>query len=461
MVCEEQEAFRNRYEGVILPPPHISKIYGVVFHRYAELLCQTLWNRTKGSSAALPADSGAKFVKWVATGRLPAVLDGREDPRGGPSKGQQFAWLGNEQRQKLTPDQAEQFIQNERGKMIGRMYLALEAIRREFLTILPYTEMQFEVDFGAQKELLWRLEAELGFRLKGQIDRLQFLASSYEIMDYKSGWIVEKYLKDRHALVEDVQMTIYNLVASVLYGHPPSNLYFQLVEFSREEMDKYGLGVALQKRVPVPRRTETHKLELIQIGRDIHAMVERVTHPERFSSSELQSWEPVSSHGKKTGLEDNVRQGRYIPRIGGWCKTCDFIDLCKTKNREDWQRYKHEDPEPTIAQSEPPPYSFHSQPEQQDLLGGLPKRSIHYRKPQALVREQLQKSGLFLPKAKVLPFYNKVLAAMENQGSCPCLEVRLRPVFLFELIPQFIEGKLKPEDFGRLCPNQECPRKTR
>ena len=267
MTCEAEGAYQRNYVGAPKPPLPVPLAFGIATHKLLDQAGKYWWKKVKTEGRPLGPEEGRNFVNYgrVFVGK---VFAEQLNPRGTRIP-QKLQWFSEAARQRWSPEELEERITEAKGKYLGKIWNALEALRLEFTEQRDLRDMLFEYTFGTKKR-----PAVLSYNgwqdnLHGQIDRIEVDDAGYEVGDYKTGWIVKLYQSDRIHLVEDLQMTGYWEFLRKHFGKPPRLMYFQPLEFRSEDLKRLGPGLLRSLRIPVPPRTEEHLNDMVLLARDV------------------------------------------------------------------------------------------------------------------------------------------------------------------------------------------------
>ncbi|MBX4204566.1 MAG: PD-(D/E)XK nuclease family protein [Candidatus Doudnabacteria bacterium] len=478
--CEAKHGYTRNCIGVPEFPQPVAAVYGIVFHFFAEYLGRKFWN-IASREGKLPRDAGlresrkaANFLRWVLKCRI--------GPRGYKRKGNppvKIRWFYPRKQLQMSDTEYQAAIKEKMGQMSGSLYNAIEAYRLSYTLPNRCNDMKFELPFkGETLRVVFPDGRILFVKLDGFIDWIRFFPSDqFEVADFKTGWIIGKY-RDRSVVVEDIQMTIYDYICRVIYDAPPINMFIQPMDIPSWLLKEHGPYAMQKLRIPIEPapRTQEHFDDLKLLAADVFEMANIVAEAHKYTQSQISEWEPRSSFGKKAGFEQNVRELRYIPRIGPGCETCKFIGLCQSDNAQDWKDYaaKH-----GTLDAEPVEDPFLVEPKievaqgQQNLIFDLkPRRSRYIAKSARQIRNEMLASKQFVPiktlqKTKdrptvtgMVPFFNKILEWMRETGDCPCLKQNLFPIHVAPYLQELYFGKISLAKVLSECKCQECPRRT-
>ncbi len=472
--CEALGAYRRNFIGVPTVPLGIFFAFGIVAHKINEMMCRHFWSVISRERRTVTT---AEIKRWVNYSRvyIQNVMDEKWGTRGKNQEIIPLAWMSSTRKASLAPAEFDLEVKQRKSELLAKMINAVSAVGAEFTNPIPYSDMQFEVEFSSKNILLGMPLGNFPpVKLDGQIDRIQFYPDgTYEVLDYKSGSIFEKY--DRSYLVEDVQMTIYDYVAERIFGFKPKGLYIQSLNIATKDRKDYGAAVLSQRkyRKKVPPRVQAHSDDLALLAGDIFQMIEMVVNRHTFSETECRQWQPDSPYGRKAGLAETVAEGYFKPRIGEWCKTCPFFELCPSDHPLDWEKAEYaselldQSPEPQKVTAEPPPEY------QTALFDYQAVRSKNKSKHKSEVRDEMIATGKFVPlktlqKNKrrgtatgLLPFINRLRDLMLEQGTCPCIEQKVLPWLIVGRLMDLYKGQISLKQFLHECPNESCPRKRK
>jgi hypothetical protein len=347
------------------------------------------------------------------------------------------------------------------------MYNSLLAVALELTKPLNLVHMENEFNFSPNRFVLGAEGSPFKARINGIIDQiLTFSNGHYIVRDYKTGWITSDYRK-RQKLVEDIQMTIYDHVTARLKeGRHAKALYIQPLEFSSAFLKAHGPDTLKQVRIQVEERNSGHLFDLNRLVTDIMAMAEMVVFSDKYSEKERRSWEPLSMFGKKAGFSQCVAQARFIPRIGAWCDTCSYVDLCRTDHPADWEEYlsrtASDDPKTQDREQDNLPFYPVPKPESTSptLFDPGKPRSPSRTKTQRQKRKELLATGKFLGKAQLKgSAITKARQLLASLHECDCISLGLTPLWLLESLANLKAGA-SIKELAKQCPYHGCPRKT-
>jgi RecB family exonuclease len=475
--CPVQAAYRRYYVNSPKPPESIAMVFGKAIHKMVERMGKTIWfNKLKKLEVVESSRGwtlyGVNFVK--------GVLDGLHSADGESFAPQPIRWISKARREKLTPEEYTQLIEDEKAKHLGRAHIALEAFRQEVVQPDDFYRCRFELKFTGRRILLtlgeWFEGLVPSVLVNGVVDRLQMRRDrGYVVADYKTGWIVDK-LKDRLKRILDHQMTIYHLALAKMYGQPPEIMYFQPLEISKQKLTDLGPRALAEERVYIKPRTDTHLEELAMLAADVHQVITMVVHPEKFSRGEREGYIPVSPLGRMLEFEKNIREGRFVPNIDKHeCLSCEFLDVCQDDHRADWIAYKafrsrdFSKPLPDV-----PAIAVKVEEVQQDqverrgqlqlITQGIRAKSKHEQRPKKELKARLLATGNFVHRRSIKGgLATKALAMLDLQGSCPCRKLNLIPVVLSNAIAELPKGAgaSRVKYWASQCPHEGCPRRNK
>lgn len=465
MSCEAKAAYTRNFLGVPTVAKPVGMMAGVMYHWLMQYLGQFFWKQAvRSGKKCIGEDDHKKFVSFGGM-LMTKMLAGKIGSRGPGSPPESFAY--NLHREAMTEKDYLEQIESINSRYIGTTYLALEALRQEFTVPLPFTNMHFEYNIGKVAAQLVSRNKAWQFRLNGSIDLIEEFPNGYNLIDYKSGWIVSKY-KDRWNLIEDVQMSLYWYAMHNITGLPPTGLFIQPLEFSKKYLETYGPETLRSLRISLPlRKDRAYFDELMKLSEDIYQMVNFVVRKNAYSEKERQKWKPKSAYARKAGFSESVVEQRFKPRIGPWCSSCQYVGLCHKDHLDDWEKHSVVNNEALELCGPLPPQQLIPKSEIEDehprLFEEPPKRAQYFSKPQKEIRKEMLDSDQFVTKAKVMPTLNKIKAMMEDLGTCPCTDLGLYPLWILEYVPELrqVNPRLSIKDVCKKCPYVSCPRTER
>ena len=477
MSCEAKHGFARNCIGVPELPQPVAAVFGIVFHFFAQWLGEKFWKiaRAKGR---LPYHEGKKYHK-VARSFLLRVLAEQTGPRNFADKVPvRIRWFSPRRQSLLSDAEYRDAVKEATDQMVGRLYNAIEAYRLEFTNPNRNTGMVFEKGFsGSNIALRPPFDDGPSIKVDGFIDWIRFFSSSrYVYYDFKTGWVVSEYTK-RVNVVEDIQMTIYDYAGRKIFGQPPSQMFIQPMEFATAFLREHGSAAMSKKRILIPPRTDAHFADLELLARDVFQAANLVAEAYKYTQSQLDDWTEESAYGRKAGFAENVRQLRYIPRIGPACEGCKYIGLCQSVNEEDWKAYAKatgsEDSEPVSDPFLVLPESKPALTDNRLIFDLVPKRSVYVSKTKKQMKSQMLETGDFVPiktlqqtKTRptimgMVPFFNRLLEWTRALGPCPCVELNLFPIHLAQHLRELYFGKISLAQVLSQCPCEGCPRKKK
>lgn len=466
--CEAMSAYRRNYEGVpeVLQPPNM--IYGIVFHNMVQKLGNVLWKKARVNGGVIPPDYCQNFHLY-AKNYLNKVLNGIHGPRDAEEPPVRFRWFSRKKMEKMSAMEYNRAVQEEKNKMYGRMYNAIEAYRLDFTIPSGCIDVEFEYNFSSQNIMLRPILSDFPpVKIDGAMDRIQIYPNQeYDVTDYKTGSIIQHY-RSRHNLVEDIQMTCYDFVGRLIYGKMPKAIYIQPMDIPTEFRKEHGAHAMRMLRISVPRRNEDQFNDLGYFAADVVRMVEMVVNSEGYTQSEREDWVPQSLYARKAEIQQNVLQGRFIPRIGPWCDSCLYLGLCQRDHQDDWKKYSTADvdiPE-AIPESEMPPPKEKNPDANYTLFDIQPKRSKYIKKSERAIKDELLATKDFMqPKSSIgrkgfYTFIKNVFEWMRGKGPCQCTRSKLEPLWLMDHLRALYKGEISLQEALDKCPLQDCERKS-
>jgi len=459
--CEVQSAYTRNFVGAPKPKAPVARVYGVAIHKLLEQTGRHWWSKVSQEGKPLEVNGPSK--KFVAYGRIfiEKVLREKMGARGGNAEVEPLLWPFERDRDSLNEAEWQERITEEIGKYIGRGYLALEAMRLQFCEPMDQKSMLFELDFSHSNITL---KTPIGpLKLHGQIDRIDAFADGDVLYDYTSGWVVNTY-KNRKAIVDDLQMTIYHYVKNLLTSRPPKAMYIQPLEFRKDFLYEHGGSTFRKLAIAIPDRSHPEFIKDVQLlAHDVWEMVDMVVRAHCFSKTEKEEWQPKSSYGKKAGFAESVKQSRFVPRIGDWCTNCAFVNHCRDDHRQDW--LVHEGRHRRLIGIEDAPIvqllpMQEPQQRQDTLFDKAPARSVYRSKPLKELRQEMIGSKNFVARNQVNVVLNNVLKLMINKGQCPCTQpkMKLYPIWILPYIPEINSKHVSIAEVCKSCPHPNCPR---
>jgi hypothetical protein len=463
--CEALGAYRRNFVGVPTVPLPVSLVFGIAIHKLLERAGKNWWKNWKTTGCAFKnIDESEKWSK-AAIMYVKATLDEKHGARGESTPPEKILWFREKFASGMTVAELQYKIEETKIHYCGQSYNIMEAFRQQFENGFPddLKEMIFEQSIQGDK---FSLVAEDGqkYPLRGSIDTVRIFTNTYEADDYKTGWVISKY-KDRVFLVNDLQMTLYSHALQQRYGNPPARMFIQPLDISSEYLEKHGPETLRSKRILVPGRTDEHIKDAINLGRDVHEMVERVVRWRYYTYKEREEWQPRSLFGRMAGFSRSVQERRFVARVGQWCDSCQFVNLCVEDHADDWKRSQQEHsqiiPNEEISASvinvadEKPSYETGMLFD----VGGVKRKAP--RKTDADLKREMVASGNFIPKHKLMAELKRLRAAVLSGESCPCERLELYPVWLMSALPLFMKKGRTPnlQELASACPHPDCPRK--
>ncbi|MBI4094958.1 MAG: PD-(D/E)XK nuclease family protein [Candidatus Liptonbacteria bacterium] len=459
--CEMQCA----YERLLVDPPSIleplPRVFGNVIHSLHELL----WKN--------PAERADGVVRR-GMGILSGVLKGAHGLKGEKSPPVLIRFLTRRQITGLTESEVEERTKEEKEKYMAKGRLMLQALRLERIAPVPNLDLvEVERDLGKDGIEIQEHHAWRAYRLSGRMDRIfHYADGSYEIFDVKTGKVDERYA--RLVLLHNIQMTLYHRAGFSLFGRDPIRMWLialrdvskSTLARAQEELSSGRSPDALREMyVEVPLRKPVDFTDLAQLAADIDTVMRMVIFPHRYRPWQIEAWEPLSAIGKKADFKDNVREGRFMPRIGAWCETCTFLEACREDNASDWEKHYRTRAVPAGNET-PPPAAPHVPPDEpQVALFETFARPKSLRKSDREHKRKLRELG-FLPRKSLLALYKRapqLIPAFRNIP-CACRELDVfHPEMIARLLISFLKGTPPILEVVRQhCPYEECPfRETR
>lgn len=458
--CEQQFAYERMCADVPAVLEPLPFVFGNVIHTFN----QRLWNESKEDAL------GNKKYGFVF---LEKVFQGAHGPKSEKQPPISIRWLSRRERGALGASEVEGKIKEKKERYMAAASLALEALYLERIAPNPFVRTEVEFNLGNKGLVIRDNHASIAYPLSGYIDRIHFLADGeYILLDLKTG--EARKVWKRNEIVRSIQMTLYQFGAEKLFGRLPRAMFIvalsdatkELLKRAEEEVREGLVPSALDKiRIPVEiRRDRTHYTNLAHLAADVLTAIRMVISPSSFSKRERTHWEPSSYWGRMANFVDNVREERFIPRVGeAWCDNCPFLDLCREDNPEDWQRYYQSlsvqadssGVEEESTASPPPP----AEPEPQGELFGLPPKPKRLRKSDRELRRELIASGNFVKPEGIVSVVKKIhkLIPPQNGELCPCRRLNLVSISLLGRIEEYRKGKLRFADLLAACPYEGCP----
>lgn len=465
MSCEVRGAYARNFIRVPKVAKPVSMMAGVMYHALMEKFTKLLWKKIQASPhRRIGEDDHKNFVRFGFV-VMRDMLDGKIGSRGPGSTPEAFYWPFDSRREELGEKSYQEKISEKKSHYAGMTSLVLEALRQQYTEPPKYRNVMLEQSIKHKKSLLSDSLGEWQFPVHGSIDLIEdYGEAGLAVIDYKSGWITQKY-KDRINLIEDIQMTLYSYAVERIYGKIPAALYIQPLEFSHDFLDTHGPDTLRQLRIELPpRESKAHFTGLMNLAEDLNEMVNRIVRPKRYSITELNEWEPKSDFAKKAGFRESVKEGRFKPRVGPWCNTCQYVTLCSKDHPSDWdnkgfaaQQAVQEAPKLPEQQLVEVTQDF----SQGQLFGEPKKTSAYVRKADKEIRSEMVATNLFLTKAKVMPTLNKIANMMKSQGVCQCTRLNLFPIWLLSSLADLLD-QTKPLTINQVCehcPYEDCARK--
>lgn len=459
--CEQRFAYQWIFVDVPITPDHVSLVYGSAMHAMA----QHTWNQKLGGGTF--TSDIVKYCHAFVVG----ALNGKHGPRTSSEPPQPIRWLSFVDEVRLSPQEKEAKIAEKKQEYIAKAFFALKAIYLECAEPSPFVRTEIEYSFRRKRITLPVLDGDLPFPLLGVIDRVQFLPSNdYVLVDYKTG-ATSSY--QRNKLVRDIQMTIYQYAGELIWDRPPIDIFIQPLEVPKETLETYGPKTLEHLRTRVPVRTDPVHFEGIKsIARDILSVVGHLLYPARHTKEEREAWQPISEWGKMAAFTDNMKQDRFVPRIGTWCAVCPFSKTCCADNLADWKLWEESrgnDAFGENVESSSTVAAKQELPVQETLFGEKIYRRA-YSKSEREIRKEMLTSGNFYHAKNVAARLKEMHRILKNGSTpCPCVRLNLIPLPFLELLPQFLcdkgkrrsARKITAKQLGEACPYENCPHREK
>lgn len=462
MSCEAKAAYARVFVDVPQVALPVGMAAGVMFHGLMEKYGQILWKDVQQSKNKCIGIMDRKSYPNFGCVMMRQMLDGKIGCRGPGTKPDTIAWRAD--RLKLKVDEAHylELVEEEKAGYVGMTYLLLEALRLQFTVPSDLIDLKFEYGIGKPQARMASPDKTWQFALHGSIDLVEYFPYGYNVVDYKSGWIIGKY-KDRLNLIEDIQMSLYSYAMERITGQIPSGLIIQPLNFSKEDLDTHGPYTLSNLRINLPpRNSSAYFEELMKLGEDIYHLSQFIARKIHFSNKEKEQWEPKSLYAKKAGFKESVVETRYKPRIGPWCDSCQFVKLCVKDHPSDWERHSAIEQQVMEASTEIPIQQLVSHPsenkDQLELFEHLPPKTQYLRKSLKEIKHEMVQSGHFVTKAKIMPTLNKVKAMMKALGQCPCTDLDMFPLWILDQAVELLSAKKSIKDACVKCPYPQCTR---
>lgn len=447
--CEQRFAFERLIEDVPLEPTPIQLVFGKVVHKAHE----RIW-REKPSRPSI-VDYWLKFLGDVFSG-----LHGSES-ESSPPEG--IRWLTAGEREDLSQTEIEKKEKEKRKIYMGTGRLAFEAIFLERISASPFDRTEVEFDFGPKNITIKSSAGNVEYTVSGRIDRIQFWPDgNYLILDLKTGSARWNY--QRNKLVRDIQMTLYQYACEKLFGRRPKQIFIQPVTLSRRFIDQEQ-GRALELiRIPVEIREDPiHFENLALLIEDVRDVLNLVIKADFYSEKEKHQWQPRSNWGRMAKFTDNVRQNRFMPRIGPWCGYCSFLQLCQQTNPLDWQTYrelletKRITPNPEIM---PVTFQQAASSGQKELFDQTRLKILKSdKKSERKIKKEMLASGEFLAFKELPALAKKIhhLIPLKDSLPCPCRRLGLVSLSILENFRNYRQNTLSLAGLISQCSYSECP----
>jgi hypothetical protein len=465
MSCEARGAYARNFVDVPKVAKPVSMQVGIMYHTLLERYASLLWKKSRESSERrILKDEHKGYVRYGFV-LMQKMLKGEIGPRGPGAAPEQFTWPFATRRSAMNEQEYEAKVESEIGRYSAMTSLLLEAQRQQFTVPPHFTDFRPEFNIGKPVAALRNTANHWHFPVAGSMDLLEIYPDGYGIGDYKSGWIVQKY-KDRINLIEDLQMTLYSYAMEMIIGRPPSKLFIQPVEFSAAFLDEHGPETLRKLRIELPLRQDpSYYRDLMMLAQDIQELVYRIVRPSHYTEADQQTWAPRSSFGLRAGFDQSVKEGRFKPRVGAWCKTCQYSTLCSKDHPADWEQDKflNHEVETTSPQLPIQPLvEVTTEPPAQLGLFEEPKRTaVYVKKANKQIRAEMLQSNQFVTKAKVVPVLNKIVKQMKDQGDCQCTRLDLFPLWVLPVLSELLDqhNALTMHTVCTTCPYEDCLRK--
>ncbi|MBX4188083.1 MAG: PD-(D/E)XK nuclease family protein [Candidatus Doudnabacteria bacterium] len=466
--CEAQAAYQRYFINAPRPPNSIAIVFGKAMHKMVERMGKAIWRKK------LKGEDLSETKGWTAYGVrfIKNVLDGVHGSSGETFPAEPIRFFSKRQSDAMTPQTYQEALAELKKKYIGKAWLALEAFRLEAIYPNEYKWMAFELDFSKHRIILELNEYFRGVlpavKVNGVIDSLRMRKDKgYVIYDFKTGYITTKY-RSREVQITDHQMTIYHLAMRKLMGRAPEMMFIQPLEIGSAKLKDHGPFTLREERIAIPPRTETHFEQLALLASDIYDVLSMVVYPERYSAEARNSYLPNSTYGQYAQFQKNVQEGRFVPRIGDRCESCDYLDACRDDHRHDWVEYEQNRTRDysrsviPIQLVEPEEDKTLEPGRQLYLLDhGIRKKSKYERKSTKELKKELLATGMFVHRRALKGALNgQVIRMLDLSGPCPCRSLNLVPMTITNVVPELPRGagQALVNHWAAKCPYQECPR---
>lgn len=451
--CEQKFAYERLIANVPMYDTPIQLIYGQVIHKGHE----RIWNLALTSDHP-PAPTIIQY--WLSY--LKNVFEGVHGPEGESLSPKPIRWLTPMQIADLSQTEIAKKINLMKESYMGNAYLALRSIYLEATGSNLFSKTEIEYDFGVKNLTIKAPGGDFEYLISGRIDRLQFLNNGdYIILDLKTGPAQQIYQRSR--LMSDTQMTLYQFACEKLFGRRPIQIYIQPVNMSNKHLETFGAKALTMIRIPVEIREDpVHFENLAALIDDERQVLNLVINADRYSDREKNNWEPRSVQGKLARFKDNVTQGRFMPRIGSWCNSCQYIEKCQEDNVHDWANYR----EKLGVKIEPP---VQTQPK---IVAKLPatlfdlgktRYSALLAKSDRQIKQDIQASGEFVAIKKIPALINKItkLTPLTDSRPCFCRRLGFVPLSILENLREYLIGNLNITNLFNTCRYRNCPLNTK
>lgn len=454
--CEQRFFYKWIALDVPITPSHVSLVYGSSMHAMA----QHIWNQKLRDGKLTPG-----IVRYCHA-FIVGALNGRHGSRSTTEPPQPIRWFSLSEEIRLTKAEKEEALQEKKKEYITKAYFALHAIYLECVAPSPFVRTEIEYSFKRNKIMLPVLDGDMNFPLIGVIDRVHFLLNDeYILKDYKTGL---SSFYQRNKLVRDIQMTIYQYAGEWIWGRPPKAMFIQPLEVTKRDLETYGEKTLEHLRISVPvRKDPVHFEGVMNIARDILAIIDFLVYPSRHTKEEKDSWQPVSEWGKMAAFTDNIEQNRFVPRIGTWCGACPYNQTCHRDNPKDWERWGETRENASLGSDVKE--EVKTKPEElpaQESFFPEKRRARSYTQSERQIRKSMISSGNFFHAKNVAARLKEMHKILKNGSSpCPCVRLNLISLSFLVLLPQFladkgkrrIDRKVTERELGEICPYETCP----
>jgi hypothetical protein len=411
------------------------------------------------------------------------VFNGVYGPKGAGTGPISIAWHTPREAERRTKEDLERLVTERKRQLVGSGMLGVEAIWRDYALRRPHVKEVWVEHNLREHDVTVRSPSGRLFLLGGKIDRVEFYPDdTYTIFDIKTGRTVH-YL-DRETLIDSDQPTVYNEgMRQIMNGQEPQAIYLQAMPLSRAELDEHGDETLFKLQRLVEPRTETHLEELTLFIDDVTAVVDMVENPENHAAEERANWRPISPWGRKADLVRNIREGRLIPRIGAWCNTCKYLEICRVDNADDWAAERER---LTGERTETPPrpiVKIKKSDAQYEIPGIERGRRlpVRYKKRDVEKKRELLATGMYYPQHRFLARIKKVLDKILATGIgtvCPCRTLKLIPLTVLDGYREILGIEAMPKEareekhayhealkrfaerVKQSCPYPECPHRA-